>query len=129
MEDPTKTEQWYRLEGDPTIPNQWDDFPVKKFPSVLGRSYNNKHARTSMETPQLLNIRIYFGETLLLFTITNDKDDLWEGPTITNMLDLLWGNPMRNKHPNFSLKRPYRNKLAGLAPGRPSWILSGETLQ
>lgn len=101
---------------------------MKKLPTVLGRSYNNKHARTSMKTLQSLNIRIYFGETLL-FAITNDKDDLWEGPTITNMLDLLWENPMRNKHPNFCLKRPYKNKLAGLAPGRTSWTLSGETLQ
>lgn len=62
---------------------------MKKFPSVLGRSYNKKHARTSTETLKLLNIRIYFRETVLLFTITNDQDDLWEDPTITNMLDLL----------------------------------------
>lgn len=86
MGRPYKNRAVVSLGGGPTIQNQWDDFPLKKFPSLLGRSYNNKCARTSTETLQLLNIRIYFEETLLLFIIINNLDDLWEDPTITNIL-------------------------------------------
>lgn len=52
--DPTITEQWYQLGGDPTIPN----------PRDAGRSYNNKCARASREMLRSINIRIYFRETL-----------------------------------------------------------------